>query len=84
LPDGAVFVGYAVHIEKSDEFLAEFVDSEEQGIIKKMWAKKPMLAQRYESIVDAYNISEQCKNSVVVGMFDIGDQIAVYTLQHDK
>jgi hypothetical protein len=75
LPADAEFLGYGVHIEKSDEFLAEYLDEGE--ITRKVWAKTPELAKRFVSIADAHDVSKNCKGSIVVGMFDTGDQIFV-------
>lgn len=78
LKDDAEFLGYSVHIEKSDEFLAHFETS--GALEKKGWAKTPELALRFDSIADAHDISKACKGSIVVGMFDIGEQIFVVTI----
>jgi len=78
LAESAEFLGYGVHIEKSDEFLALF---EEDGAIeKKLWAKTPELALRFDSIAEAHDASKACGGSIVVAMFDIGEQIFVATI----
>lgn len=78
LKDDAEFLGYSVHIEKSDEFLAHF---ETSGVLEnKGWAKTPELALRFDSIADAHEISKACKGAIVVGMFDTGAQIFVVTI----
>lgn len=78
LKDDAEFLGYSVHLEKSDEFLAHFETS--GALENKAWAKTPELALRFDSIADAHDISKACKGSIVVGMFDIGEQIFVVTI----
>ncbi len=78
LQESAEFLGYGVHIEKTDEFLAHFEDS--GALVKKAWAKTPELALRFDSIADAHDASKACKGSIVVGMFDLGDQIFVATI----
>lgn len=75
LSDDAIFLGYGVHLEKSDEFLAEF--SESKYVIKKLWAKTPEMALTFQSIADAHDASKACAGSIVVGIFDTGDQIFV-------
>jgi hypothetical protein len=80
IADDAEFLGYAVHLEKSDEFLAEFTDSPEEGITRKAWAKTPELAQTYGTFIEAHDVSKQCRGSIVVGMFDTGNQIMVSTI----
>lgn len=75
LPDSAEFLGYAVHLPEPDEFLSKFDDN--GYATKKLWAKDPQLAIQYEGFADAYEISRQCSGSIVVGMFDFGDQIYV-------
>lgn len=80
IADDAEFLGYAVHLENSDEFLAEFTDSPEEGITRKAWAKTPELAQAYGTFIEAHDVSKQCRGAVVVGMFDTGNQIMVTTM----
>jgi hypothetical protein len=75
LSEDAVFLGYGIHLEKSDEFLAEF--SESGYAIKKIWAKTPEMALTFTSIADAHDASKACSGSIVVGMFDTGSQIFV-------
>lgn len=75
LPEGAEYLGYAVHLEKSDEFLAEFSDT--AVAVRKVWAKTPELALWFSSFSDAIDATRQCSGSVVVVMFDVGSQIVV-------
>lgn len=75
LSEDAEFLGYGVHLEKADEFLAAFDESRE--VTRKAWAKTPEAALTFRSISYAHDISKACAGSIVVGMFDIGDQIYV-------
>lgn len=75
LPDDAEFLGYGVHLPEPDEFLAKFDD--DGYATRKVWAKDPQLAIQYEGFADAHEVSRKCVGSIVVGMFDIGDQIFV-------
>ncbi len=76
LPESSEYLGYAVHLEQTDEFLAEFSDT--AIAIRRVWAKTPELALRFASLSRAVDASRACKGSVVVVMFDIGKQIAVF------
>lgn len=76
LPENAALLGYAVHLEKKDEFLGEY--SNTALAVKKVWVKTPDLALRFNSISEAIDVSKQCAKSIVVVMFDVGEQIVVY------
>lgn len=75
LPDSAEFIGYGIHLPASDEFLSKFDD--DSYVSKKLWSKDPQIAIQYEGFADAYDVSRKCAGTVVVGMFDLGDQIYV-------
>lgn len=75
LPATAEFLGYGVHLPKPDEFLAMF--EETAGATKKAWAKDPQAALPFDNFADAYETSRKCRDSIVIGMFDLGDQIYV-------
>jgi len=75
LSEDAVLLGYGVHLEKSDEFLAAFDES--LDVTRKAWAKTPEAALTFQSIADAHHVSKACAGSIVVGMFDTGSQIYV-------
>ena len=75
LPDSAEFLGYGIHLAEADEFLAKF--EEVAGAIKKAWAKDPQGALTFDNFAAAYERSRKCRGSIVVGMFDLGDQIYV-------
>lgn len=75
LPDSAEFLGYGIHLPEPDEFLAMF--EEAAGATKKAWAKDPQAALTVDNFADAYETSRKCRGSIVVGMFDLGDQIYV-------
>lgn len=75
LPDSAEFLGYGIHLPEPDEFLSKFDD--DGYVSKKLWSKDPQIAIQYKGIADAYDVSRKCVGTVVVGMFDLGDQIYV-------
>lgn len=75
LPDDAEFLGYGIHLPDPDEFLAKFDD--DGYVARKAWAKDPQLAIQYDEFANAYEVSRKCAGSIVVGMFDIGEQIVV-------
>lgn len=75
LPDTAEFLGYGIHIQDRDEFLAFIKDA--PGATQKAWTKNPVDALTYGNFADAFADSKKCTGSIVVGMFDLGDQIYV-------
>jgi len=83
-PDSAEFLGYAVYLAQSDEFLAEFADSPRQGVTKKVWTKSPQLAVYYNTLGMASKISRECSGSIVIGLFDTGDQILSVTMSVNR
>lgn len=78
LSDDAKYLGYAVHLKASDEFLLELVDTTHQ--VAKTWAKTPELAKRYDRFDLAFADARKCRGAIVVGMFDTGDKIFVATV----
>lgn len=82
-PDGTEFLGYAIYLEESDEFLAEFKDLPRVGI-RKVWARTPQLAACFKTLAKAVRISDECSNSVVVGLFDTGSQIMTVTMSRSR
>ena len=83
-PDGTEFLGYAIYLEESDEFLTEFKELPKLGI-RKVWAKTPQMAACYKTLAKAKEISDECSNaSVVVGMFDTGSQIMTVTMSGNR
>ena len=83
-PDITKFLGYSVHLEESDEFLAKFDELPKEGITKKIWTKTPQMAQLYEKFTKAYEISIQCQDAIVVGMLDTEDQIIVVPVTENE
>ena len=83
-PDGTEFLGYAIYLEGSDEFLAEFMDLPREGVVKKTWTRTPQLAVCYKTLAKAAKISEECSNSVVVALFDTGAQIMTVTMSANR
>ncbi|MFA5170268.1 MAG: hypothetical protein WC426_01785 [Sulfuriferula sp.] len=75
IPLNTEFLGYSVHLESSDEFIMQFEDNEEAT--KKTWVKTPEIAKTYTSFIDAYDVSQKCPGSIVVGIFDGEKQIWV-------
>lgn len=75
LPATAEFLGYGVHLPEFDEFLAMF--DQTVSATKKAWTKDPQAALTFDNFAGAYETSRKCRNSIVVGMFDVGDQIYV-------
>lgn len=75
LSEDAHYLGYAVQLVESDEFLLELEDTPSQTT--KKWAKTPELAKRYERFDLALDDASKCRGAIVVGMFDTGDQIYV-------
>lgn len=71
----AEYLGYAIHLEKTDEFLADYSDT--AAMVRKVWAKTPELALPLQSFAKAVEISRECRGSVIVVLFDIGTQIVV-------
>jgi len=65
LPDHTLFLGYAVHLEAADEFLAEFRKS--VGQVVRTWSRTPASALTFQSIADALDVSNACPGSIVVG-----------------
>jgi len=83
-PDGTEFLGYAIYLEETDEFLAEFVDLPKEGLVKMAWTRTPQSAVCYKTLAKAVMISEECSNSVVVGLFDTGTQIMTVTMSANR
>jgi len=80
IPADAEFLGYGVHLEKSDEFLSEF--REQDGVTSKMWVKMPGMAKIFMEFSGAYDTSRKCSGSVVVGIFDSENQVWVAVAQN--
>lgn len=75
LPENAEFLGYGIHLQDRDEFLSFIKDT--PAATQKAWTDNPINAVTYGSFADAYSDSKKCQGSIVVGMFDLGDQIYV-------
>lgn len=82
LAEDAEFLGYAVHMLDSDEFLVGLTDDGYRT--RKAWAKTPERAKTYRRLDLAYEDSRKCEGSIVVGMFDIGTQIFVATITNNN
>lgn len=71
------FLGYAVHLKASDEFLAAW---EHGGLdaFSWIWSRYPGDAQIHSSIEEAKKPARQYgKNAIVVELFDGGDKYLV-------
>ena len=66
ISDEFEFKGYAVHLEKSDEFLA--AESENGDVCLRSWAKTPMLAKLYQSQNKAEKSAKRAKNGAVMAL----------------
>lgn len=78
LPPTAEYLGYAIHLDKTDEFLADFSDN--PVMVRKIWAKTPEMALTFQSLAMAVDTSRKCRDSVVVVLFDIGPHIAMFPI----
>jgi len=76
ISDDADFLGYAIHLEESDEFLMGS-DSENLDFTRRAWAKTPELAATFGSFIEAYDVSKKCRGSIIVGIFDMDKEIIV-------
>ena len=75
LPADAKFLGYGIHLQDRDEFLGFINDR--PSLTQKAWTKNPVDAVTYGKFADAFADSKRCPDSIVVGIFDLGDQIYV-------
>jgi hypothetical protein len=73
IPDEAKFIGYAIHLEEPDEFLASF--DEDLDATKKLWSKRPQDALLFMTFEKCYETHRKCQNSVVAALFETEDQI---------
>lgn len=78
LPEGTEFLGYAIHIERSDEYLATCeIDN---GIMRSGWTKKPEMAKHFKKIDNIKFIKTMIKpEAIVMWVFDTG--VHIYTTQ---
>lgn len=74
LSQDAPFHGYIIHIEASDEFLAEYHVT--PLATSRAWTKNPGLAHRFEHFIDAYELARTGRE-IVVALFETGTQFAV-------
>lgn len=82
--DDTEFLGYAIYLEGSGEFLAELTDMPKAGVIKKVWTRNPQSADRYKTLAKAVEISKECPHSVIIGLFDTGTQIMTVTMSANR
>jgi hypothetical protein len=79
LPENAEFCGYLVHIVKPDEFLAHYEETPQ--ITKRAFSKTPDMALRFKTFSEAFKVARKSKNEIVVGMFDVGNQLLVFNIE---
>lgn len=72
IPSEARFLGYGLHLEASDEFLALLEDLPD--VLKKGWVKDPQNAKVFASIREAFDATRLCEGACVVGLFDTAEQ----------
>lgn len=76
LPAAAQFVGFGVHLPRTDEFLA--LARPGPGLDHWGWTPVPNYAIHFEGFADASRLAARYgKGAVVVYMFDLGDQYVV-------
>jgi hypothetical protein len=64
LPEDAEFKGYAVHLEKTDEFLASELENDDMYL--RSWGKIPELAKLYQSANKAEKAAKRAGNNAVM------------------
>lgn len=76
-PASAVFMGYAVHLPETDEFL--MFNHERRGVVSRAWAKHPAGARLFRDHRAAQRIADDCNpgTALVVCLFDTENQIFV-------
>lgn len=79
LDDSAIFMGYVVHVEKSDEFLADY--KETSITVERKFAKTPDLAKCFDDFIGAYDIARAGKGEVVAMLFDVGSQYKLFVMR---
>ena len=78
LPDETKFVGYAIHLQSSDEFLHNYKDSPDATLMT--WSQTPVNAKKFHSLKKVTRIKNDIKPEArVVWLFDMGNQIAALT-----
>ena len=77
LPESAVFYGYAINLESSDEYLA-FVPKY-KGKDGRIWSRVPNYAHIFQDYHEAKaEADDYGKDAVVVLVFDVGDLFRVF------
>ncbi|TMO84592.1 hypothetical protein [Pseudoalteromonas spongiae] len=78
LPEETKFVGYAIHLENSDEFLHNYNDSPDATLMT--WSPSPVNAKKFHSLKKVTRIKNDIKPEArIVWLFDLGKHIAALT-----
>ncbi|WP_421863109.1 hypothetical protein [Motiliproteus sp.] len=79
LPQETQLLGYVVHIEESDEFLAVHENTSEME--RWGWSHTPENAKLYRRSDKAIKVAQRCKSEAMVcSLFDTGPQLMVFPL----
>ncbi len=74
LPEQTKFIGYAIHLQKEDEFLLNYEDK--KYIVNMWWTKSPEIAKKFKSIKKAEKTKNKIKPEAnIVLLLDTGTQI---------
>lgn len=75
----AKHLGYVVHLEETDEFLASYSSS---GVVNHYaWAITPELALVFTSVRKAINVAIEKDGAIVCYLFELDKQYAVAPIQ---
>lgn len=83
VPAHAEFLGYVVHLPKSDEFMALQVDQD--GVEVTGWTPLPGAAARFgfkEGVAAVRSVARDDRDTVLAHLWDLGDQYYV-TFERD-
>jgi len=76
IPSDAEFKGFVIHLYESDEFLHDYIESDE--VTNMAWVGFPSRAKIFESIVVAKKfVSEYKPNAHVCLLYDLGDRYLI-------
>ena len=79
LPAETKFIGYAIHLVDSDEFLYKH-QIKKDHFITKSWCTSPEKAEKFQSFKKVTKVRDELQtDAIVVWMFDIGKQLIVTT-----
>ncbi len=73
-PEGTEFLGYSIHLEKSDEYLYDYKITPEGTPMT--WAKTPEIAKCFKSFKKIEKIRSKIKpEAIIMWLFDTGTHI---------